>query len=114
MNKYITIGLEKLIAMCVIAFGEWNGCQWEYFPHIPKCFSDGLDFQNSCGCYADLLRLTVNEFGRVEIWFADEDGDTGRNDPPGRGRCRKGFQNKVLGKDAVGPEPGLVGRRMQP
>lgn len=76
MNKYITIGIEKLIAMCVIAFGEWNGCQWQYFPRIPKCFSDGLDFQNSCGCHADLLRLTVNELGRVEIWFADEDGDT--------------------------------------
>ena len=72
----ITIEVEKLIAMFIIACGEWNGVQWEYFPKLPKCFSDNLNFQNSCGCNADLLCIRVNNLFKVDVWFADEDGDT--------------------------------------
>ena len=67
--------IEPIIAMYIIAMGEWNGAQWELFPKLPSCFAEGLDFQTSCGCNADFIRLTVNDLFKVEVWFADEDGD---------------------------------------
>ena len=42
MNKNITIGIEKLIAMFIIAKGEFNGDEFEYFPKLPKPFSENL------------------------------------------------------------------------
>lgn len=74
--KEKTIGIETLIAMFVVAMGEWNGVQWEYFPKLPNCFTENLNFQASCGCNADFLRLTVNDLFGVECWFVDEDGDS--------------------------------------
>lgn len=75
MNE-IKVSIEPLIAISVIAMGEWNGVQWEYFPNIPSCFSEDIDFQNSCGCNADFLHLTVNDLGGVECWFIDENEST--------------------------------------
>ena len=74
--KEVNVSIETLIAMFAIAMGEWNGAQWEYYPKLPKCFTDNLNFQSSCGCNADFLRLTVNDLMGVECWFADEDGDS--------------------------------------
>lgn len=76
MSKNITIGLEKLIAMFIVAKGTPIGEGFTYFPKLPKPFSEKLDFQNSCGCNADLLCLRVNDQFGVEVWFVDEDGDT--------------------------------------
>jgi hypothetical protein len=70
----MNIGIEKLIAMYIIACGDWNGVQWELFPKLPTCFTDNLDFQSSYGCNADFLRLTVNDIFGVEVWFVDENG----------------------------------------
>jgi len=76
MDKNITIGIEKLIAMFIVAKGEFNGEEFEYFPNLPKPFSENIDFQNSCGCNADLLCLRVNDQFDVKVWFVDKDGDT--------------------------------------
>ena len=70
----INIKAEALIAAYIVAMGEWNGVQWELFPKLPTCFTDNLDFQSSCGCNADFLRLTVNDIFGVEVWFVDENG----------------------------------------
>ena len=74
--KQISVKVNDLIAMFIIAMGEWNGVQWEYYPNLPNCLTENLNFQSSCGCNADFLRLTVNDLFGVECWFADEDGDT--------------------------------------
>lgn len=68
----IKVKIEPIIAMYIVAMGEWNGSQWELFPKLPNCFTDNLNFQSSCGCNADFLRLTVNDLFGVEVWFADE------------------------------------------
>ena len=57
----INIKAEALIAAYIVAMGEWNGVQWELFPNLPTPFVEHLDFNGSCGCYADFLRLTVND-----------------------------------------------------
>jgi hypothetical protein len=75
-EEYIIMKVEKLIAMFVIAVGTPIGKGFTYFPKLPKPFSENIDFQNSCGCNADLLCLRVNSLFDVEVWFADEDGDT--------------------------------------
>lgn len=69
-------GFELLIAMAIVALGEFNGVQFEYFPILPKPFCDNLDFQSSCGCNADFLCIRVNDLFKVDVWFADEKGDT--------------------------------------
>ena len=74
-KKEKTIGIETIIAMFVIAMGDWNGTQWEYFPNLPKCFTENLNIQASCGRNADFLRLTVNDLFGVECWFIDKDED---------------------------------------
>ena len=71
----INVKVEPIIAMYIIAMGDWNGVQWELFPKLPSCFTDNLNFQSSCGCNADFLRLTVNDLFGVEVWFADENDD---------------------------------------
>ena len=72
----IEVKNKDLVKMCVLGFGEWNGSQFELFLDLPSCFSKNLDFQNSCGCNADFLRLTINDKADVEVWFIDEDEDT--------------------------------------
>lgn len=76
MNKEITIGIEKLIAMFVIAKGMQIGDGFTYFPKLPKPIAEGIDFQTSCGCLAKFLSLRVNSKMEVECWFIDSDGDT--------------------------------------
>ena len=74
--KVKTDGFELLISMAIVAFGEFNGVEFEYFPTLPKPFSCNLDFQSSCGCNADFLCIRVNDLFKVDVWFADEKGDT--------------------------------------
>lgn len=67
-----TSKIETIIAMYIVAMGEWNGVQWELFPNLPNCFANHINFNGTHGCYADFLRLTVNDLLGVEVWFADE------------------------------------------
>ena len=60
-------GFELLIAMTIVALGEFNGVQFEYFPILPKPFCDNLDFQSSCGCNADFLCIRVNDLFKVDV-----------------------------------------------
>ena len=76
MDKNITIAVEKLIAMFIIAVGTLIGEGFTYFPKLPALFAHHLDFNHSCGCYANFLCLRVNSELNVECWFEDEDGDT--------------------------------------
>ena len=69
-------GFELLIAMAIVALGEFNGTQFEYYPILPKPFCDNLDFQSNYGCNADFLCIRVNDLFKVDVWFADENGDT--------------------------------------
>lgn len=76
MKEYITIGIEKLVAMVIIAKGTPIGLGFTYFPKLPKAFSENIDFQSSCGCNARLLCLRVDSLLGVDVWFVDKDGDT--------------------------------------
>ena len=76
MNKEITIGIEKLIAMFIIAKGKGFGEGFMYVPKLPRPITEGIDFQTSCGCLAKFLSLSVNTKMEVECWFIDSDGDT--------------------------------------
>ena len=70
MDKNITIGIEKLIAMFIVAKGEFNGVQFEYFPKLPKPFSENLTIKfPKCVFKGDLLSLRVNDKFGVELWF---------------------------------------------
>jgi len=71
-----SIEINKLIAMFIIAFGKAIGKGFTYFPKLPTCFAHHLDFNHSCGCYANFLCLRVNSELQVECWFEDESGDT--------------------------------------
>ena len=72
MDKEITIEIEKLIAMFVIAKGEFNGEEFEYFPKLPKPFSEKLTIKlPKCVFKGDLLSLRVNDQFGVELWFID-------------------------------------------
>lgn len=68
---FVDLKLQKLLAMFVVAHGEWNGVQWEYFPNIPNPLANGLYFDECCK-NVDFLRLTLNELGRIEVWVIDE------------------------------------------
>ena len=67
------VSAASLVAKYIVAQGEFNGTEWELFPNLPNCFTDNLNFQSSCGCNADFLRLTVDNNSQVQCWFADED-----------------------------------------
>lgn len=72
MDKKITIGIEKLIAMFIVAKGEFNGDEFEYFPNLPKPFSENLTIKfPKCVFKGDLLSLRVNDQFGVEFWFID-------------------------------------------
>lgn len=72
MENIKTIEINKLLVMFIIAMGEWNGVQWEYFPKLPSCFVENLNIK-PLECKADFLRLTVNDLCDVECWFIDKD-----------------------------------------
>ena len=74
-DKQVSIAIEKLVAMFIIAMGNAIGEGFTYFPKLPTCFTQHLDFR-SCGCYANFLCLRVNSSLEVEVWFEDESGDT--------------------------------------
>jgi hypothetical protein len=76
MNREITIEIEKLIGMFIIARGTPIGVGFTYHPKLPKPIAEGIDFQTSCGCLAKFLSLRVNSKMEVECWFIDSDGDT--------------------------------------
>ena len=81
MNKEITIGMEKLMAMFIIAMGEWDGICFVYYPNLPKPFCENVKGVGS-GC-ADLLSLRVDPTDdelSVQFWFMD--------DEHGEGRCK--------------------------
>ena len=72
MDKNITIGIEALTAMFIIAKGEWNGEEWEYFPKLPKQFCENLTIKlPKCVFNGDLLSIRVNDQFGVELWFID-------------------------------------------
>ena len=48
----------------------------KYVPNIPKEFSTQIDFNDSCGCYANLLYMRHKGGNKIELWFKDEKGDT--------------------------------------
>jgi len=76
MNIEITIGIEKLIAMFIVAKGEFNGEEFEYFPNLPKPISEGIKFCGCCPTNAKLVCLRVNSDFKVECWFIGTyDGD---------------------------------------
>ena len=76
MDREITIEIEKLIAMFVIAKGKQMCGTFLYEPKLPKPISEGIDFNSSCGCLAKFGCLRVNSKLGVECWFIDSDGDT--------------------------------------
>ena len=75
MNKEITIGAEKLIAMYIIAVGEWDGICFIDYPKLPNPFCENV--RMSSECIGDLLSLRVpNDLDnglQVQFWFMDED-----------------------------------------
>ena len=70
-----SVEINKLLVMFIIAMGEWNGSQWEYFPKLPSCFAENNNLAKIGKGNSDFLRLTVNDQMRVECWFSDEDGE---------------------------------------
>jgi len=71
-----SIEINKLLAMFIIAVGKAIGVGFTYFPKLPSCFTQHLDFNRSCRYYANFLCLRVNSELKVECWFEDESGDT--------------------------------------
>ena len=59
--------IETLMVMFIIAMGDWNGTQWEYYPKLPNCFTESIGV-----CNGNFLRLTVNNLYKVECWFVDK------------------------------------------
>ncbi len=76
MDKEITIGIEKLIAMFIIAKGMPFCGAFVYEPKLPKPICENIDFSPTYGCMANFGCLRVNSNLGVECWFMDEDGDT--------------------------------------
>ena len=62
-----SIGINKLIAMFIIACGEAIGDGFAYFPKLPTCFTQHIMFPNRY--YADFIGLRVNSSLEVEVWF---------------------------------------------
>lgn len=75
-DRQVSIAIEKLVAMFIIAMGVAIGEGFTYFSKLPACFTQHLDFNRTCGCYANFLCLRVNTELKVECWFVDESGDT--------------------------------------
>ena len=62
--------------MAIIAFGNNDGCFFEYVPKLPSCFAENLNFAPCWGHKADFLRLTINDRMGIDCWFVDEEGNT--------------------------------------
>jgi len=48
----------------------------KYVPSIPSEFSKHIDFNDCCGCYADLWYMECKGGSKIKLWFKDEDGDS--------------------------------------
>lgn len=62
--------------MAIIAFGQNDGCFFEYVPKLPNCFAENLNFAPCWGHKADFLRLTINDQMGIDCWFVDEEENT--------------------------------------
>ena len=72
-DRQTSIEIEKLLVMFIIAMGEWNGSQWEYFPKLPSCFTENVKLRLPLTTFnGDFLSLRVNDNMEVECWFIDE------------------------------------------
>jgi hypothetical protein len=69
MNREITIEIEKLIAMFVIAKGMPICGAFVYEPKLPKPISEGIKFNGCCPTNAKLICLRANSDFKVECWF---------------------------------------------
>ena len=73
MDKNITIGVETLIAMTIIAVGTPIEEGFAYFPKLPKQFCENLTIKlPKCVFKGDLLSIRVNDQFGVELWFIDD------------------------------------------
>ena len=75
-KNLVSVSVKELVYLFIIAMGEDDGVEFEYYPNIPSCFSENINFNSLCGCNADLLRLSVNDLGMIEVWFIDKDEST--------------------------------------
>ena len=74
-KEFVTIDIEKLIEMAIIACGKNDGYFFEYYPKLPSCFTEKLNF-TAWGNNADFLRVTANDKFGVDCWFVNKDGET--------------------------------------
>lgn len=74
MNREITIEIEKLIGMFIIARGTPIGVGFTYHPKLPKPLTENLNF--AYGRNANFVCLRVNSNFEVECWFKDGDDNT--------------------------------------
>ena len=78
ISKEVTINMETLMMMFIIAMGEWDGICFVYYPKLPKPFSENVrGIGNGC---ADLLSLRVDptDLGSgVQFWFMDDEHGEG-------------------------------------
>ena len=73
-DKQVSITIEKLVAMFIIAKGEWDGECFVYYPKLPKPFCENVALHlPHCTFHGDLLSLRVNENMEVEFWFIGKD-----------------------------------------
>ena len=72
-----TIKTKALLIMFVIACGENDGEEFVYYPNLPSCFSEHIDFATIDGhFFADLVSIRVNSDGDVGFLFqGDYDED---------------------------------------
>jgi hypothetical protein len=73
-KKEVTMKIDDVIAMTIIAMGQPDGDGFEYFPKLPRPFTENVMFKNRNNriYFADFLRLRVNDQLRVECWFITE------------------------------------------
>lgn len=74
MNKETIKQMELIMAMYIIAVGEWDGICFIDYPKLPKPFSENVDMGDDC--VGDLLSLRVDPYNLecgVQFWFMDED-----------------------------------------
>ena len=74
MNREITIEIEKLIGMFIIARGYQAAGSFLYEPKLPKPLTENLNF--AYGRNANFVCLRVNSNFEVECWFKDGDDNT--------------------------------------
>ena len=69
----ITLKVEKLITLFVIAMGVVDNNVFKYKANLPNFFSKNIFFKEF-GDYADFSHLAVHEDYGLEVWFTNERG----------------------------------------